>query len=106
MTNVGSEQHLSIRDLRRPFNNPTSAFPSPFGNSHPGFGFQGHQSRHGGQQNSMAHHHFPHHMAPTVLYLFTSPDKEHVPYWSETPIYTKDAASPPVLAKCIYSSGG
>ena len=90
VTRVGFEQRFRVRDLRRIQYWPGSG-PSPY--SSPA---QRHQFHHG--------HHTPfghgmgagagqprlipgQDLAPKVFYLFTSPDKAHVPYFSDTPVY-------------------
>jgi len=92
-------------------NRPGFGHPGGFGFNHPGH-FQ-HQSMHmnhappgmvpafGGVS-----------MAPLVFYLFSSPDKDHVPYWSESPVYQPLATgssppsfSPQIAGKCSGTIG-
>ncbi|KAI0077672.1 hypothetical protein K474DRAFT_1690765 [Panus rudis PR-1116 ss-1] len=96
ITRAGVDQQYSARDFRQmPYmhqhhmqmsRQPAHAFGHPAFTSHNRLGFgasAGGQSRH-----HTPMHHFPHEqMLPTILYLFSSPAKEHIPYWSDKPFY-------------------
>ncbi|OCH91320.1 hypothetical protein OBBRIDRAFT_887032 [Obba rivulosa] len=118
VTKVGVDLRFKIHDLRQihHFHQPASHRGSAF--SAPGFSQFGHQNHAGFGGAPFGHspfgHQQHHHMhmrpfpgqdlSPSVFYLFTAMDKDHEPYWSETPFYTplpKGAPPPEMKAKCF-----
>ncbi|TCD62244.1 hypothetical protein EIP91_007140 [Steccherinum ochraceum] len=91
---LGTDQQFKIRDFR-------------FGaHNRPGFGHQAHTNMHQPHMHMNSFH--AQQMQPRIFYLFTSPEKEHEPYWSETPVHLPLPAGterPQLRSQCAPSVG-
>ncbi|PIL25894.1 hypothetical protein GSI_11647 [Ganoderma sinense ZZ0214-1] len=115
ITRAGTDQRFKIRDLRQ-----VRYWPTQSGSMHsfhqPQFG--GHNFHHGHGMGFGGYGHFGHQpfgggygggdsrrliqgqdLAPKVFYLFTSPEKDHEPYFSLTPVHAPrpEGEKPPEL---------
>ncbi|KAL4245641.1 hypothetical protein ABKN59_010782 [Abortiporus biennis] len=113
VTQVGVDQRFSVRDIRVMHQHAPQHLQQVQHHQRPGFHHQ-----HAAFRPQQPFSHSPHtmihgnygfipqqQMMPLVLFLFTSPKKDHIPYWSETPAYIPGNTGNNIRVQCACNVG-